>query len=165
MPTMADTDTTTETTTEATTEGAWDADAAKSWEEQLIADMRAHGGRPSGGPLAGQALILLYTKGAKTGERRRSILTSSRDGDAWVVAGTASGAPKHPNWLFNIEADPNVTIEADNEEFPATATVFRDGPERDRLWDNHVQQLPWFAEYPKQVGDRTIPMVRLTRKG
>src|SRR3954468_20311080 len=153
-----------ETETETTTEGGWDADAAKNWEEQLIADMRAHGGRPSAGPLAGQALILLYTKGGKTGQAGRSILTSSRDGDAWVVAGSASGSPKHPAWLFNVEADPNVTIEADAEEFPVTATVEREGPERDRLCANHVQQLPNFAECPKQVGARAIPMVRLTRK-
>jgi deazaflavin-dependent oxidoreductase (nitroreductase family) len=150
--------------TETKTEGGWDTDAANNWEAQLIADMRSHGGRPSGGPLAGQALILLYTTGARTGQRRRSILTSSRDGDAWVVAGTANGAPKHPGWLFNVEADPDVTVEADNEEFQATATVEREGPERDRLWANHVRQLPWFGEYPKQVGERTIPMVRLTRK-
>jgi len=151
--------------TETKTEGGWDADAANNWEEQLITDMRAHGGRPSGGPLAGQALILLYTTGAKTGERRRSILTTSRDGDAIVVAGTASGAPKHPAWLFNVEADPNVTVDMDNAEFPAIAKVEREGAERDRLWANHVQQLPWFGDYPKQTGGRLIPMVRLTRKG
>jgi hypothetical protein len=39
----------------------------------------------------------------------------------------------------------------------------RDGPERDRLWDDHVAALPWFADYPRQTG-RLIPMVRLTRQ-
>lgn len=138
---------------------------AKAWEDMLLADMRAHGGRPSSGPLAGQTLMLLHTKGAKSGEPRRSILTYSRDGDAYVVAGTASGAPKDPAWIFNLEADPNVTVEVDNEEFAATATIEREGPERDRLWNNHVEQLPWFGEYPKQVGSRVIPMGRLTRDG
>ena len=151
--------------TETTTEGGWDGDAAKDWEQQLIADMRAHGGRPSSGPLAGHPLMLMQTTGAKSGVPRRSILTYSRDGDAYVVAGTASGAPKHPAWIFNVEADPNVTAEVDNEEFAATATIEREGPERDRLWANHVEQLPWFGEYPKQVGARVIPMVRLTREG
>ena len=42
---------------------------AQAWEEQLIADMRAHGGRPSEGPLAGHPLMLLYTTGAKSGQR------------------------------------------------------------------------------------------------
>jgi deazaflavin-dependent oxidoreductase (nitroreductase family) len=156
----------TETTNAAggTEAESWDPAAANAWEESLIADMRAHGGRPSEGPLAGQTLMLLHTKGAKTGQPRRSIVTYSRDGDAYVVAGTASGAPKHPSWVFNVEADPNVNIEADNEEFSAVATVEREGPERDRLWANHVQQLPWFGDYPAQVGGRVIPVVRLTRQ-
>lgn len=158
---MADTETT--NAAEGAEAGSSDPDAAKAWEESLIADMRAHGGRPSEGPLAGQTLMLLHTKGAKTGRPRRSVLTYSRDGDAYVVAGTASGAPKHPSWFFNVEADPNVKVEVDNEEFPATATVERDGPERDRLWANHVRQLPWFGEYPAQVG-RVIPVARLTRQ-
>lgn len=162
---MTDTETTetTETAEDAESGQSWDADAANAWETALIADLRANGGRPSSGPLAGQTLMLLYTKGAKSGQRRRSIVTYSRDGDAYVVAGTASGSPKDPGWIFNIEADPNVTIEIGTDEFPARATLEREGPERDRLWDSHVEQLPRFAEYPAQTGGRLIPMVRLVR--
>ena len=134
-----------------------------AWEDQLIADMRANGGRPSAGPLAGQSLLLLYSTGAKSGERRRSILTYSRDGDALVVAGTASGAKVNPAWIANVAKDPSVELEVANETYWATATVHRDGPERDRLWNQHVEQLPWFGDYPNQVGGRVIPVVRLTR--
>ena len=141
-----------------------DTSAANAWEEALIADLRANGGTPSSGPLAGHPLLLLYTTGAKTGERRRSILTFSRDGDAWVVAGTASGSKTNPAWIANIAADPKVRLEVAKEEFDADATI-AEGAERDRLWTQHVQQLPWFADYPAQVGDRVIPMVRITRRG
>jgi deazaflavin-dependent oxidoreductase (nitroreductase family) len=144
-----------------TTEG-FDASA---FEEQLIADMRAHGGRPSGGPMAGQPLLLMFSTGAKTGERRRSILTYSQDGDALVVAGTASGSKVDPAWVANVTKNPTVELEAGNETYRATAMVHRDGPERDRLWNQHVEQLPWFGDYPAQVGDRVIPVVRLTRSG
>ena len=134
-----------------------------AWEEQLIADIRANGGRPSAGPLAGQSILLMYSTGAKTGERRRSILTYSHDGDALVVAGTASGAKVNPAWVANVAKDPSVELEVANETYKATAELYRDGPERDRLWNQHVEQLPWFADYPSQVGDRVIPVVRLTR--
>ena len=144
-----------------TTEGF---DAA-AWEEQLIADMRAHGGRPSGGPMAGKPILLMFSTGAKTGERRRSILTYSLDGDALVVAGTANGAKVDPAWVANVTKNPDVELEAGNETYGATATVHRDGPEYDRLWNQHVEQLPWFGDYPNQVGDRVIPVVRLTRSG
>lgn len=144
-------------TTETTDAGAW--------ENALIEDLRAGGGRPTQGPLAGHPLMLLYTTGAKSGQRRRSILTYSRDGDAYVVAGTAGGSKVDPAWIANLARDPDVEIEVANEVFPARATVHSDGPERDRLWNQHVAQLPWFGDYPDQVGGRVIPVVRLTRSG
>ena len=135
--------------------------AANSWEESLIADVRANGGRPSRGPLAGHPLLLMYSTGAKSGLRRRSILTYSRDADAFVVAGTNSGSETPPAWVANVEADPNVSLEVANEVFPAIAEVV--GPaERERLWANHVAELPWFGKYQTK---RVIPVIRLRRAG
>ena len=139
-------------------------DEANAWEEALIADIREHEGRPMSGPLSGHPLMLMYSTGAKSGQRRRSILTYSRDGDAFVVAGTAGGSKTAPGWMANLSADPTVCLEIANEEFDADATI-AEGAERDRLWAQHVEQLPWFADYPEQVGGRVIPMVRLTRAG
>ena len=137
--------------------------AAATWEDSLIADLRANGGRASQGPMKGQSLLVLYSIGAKSGERRRAIVTPSRDGDAFVIAGTASGSPKHPAWLANLRSNPRATVEADGETFDVVAECHERGAERDRLWDQHVAQLPWFAEYPKQITARVIPMVRLGR--
>ena len=137
---------------------------ASQWEEELIADMRSNGGAVTKGPLAGHPLLLMRSHGAKSGELRQAILTYSRDGDDYIVAGTAGGSPTAPAWIYNIEADPNVTIEQGNQTFEATARVIKDGPERDRRWTQHVTTLPWFAPYPEQSG-RLIPMVRLTRVG
>ena len=138
---------------------------AAAWEEQLIADMRANGGRPSGGPMAGHPILLMFSTGARTGERRRAILTYSVEGDALVVAGTASGSQVDPAWVANITKHPDVELEVAKESYRAAATVHRDGPERDRLWNQHVEKLPWFGDYPSQVGGRVIPVVRLTRSG
>ncbi|MBI3752135.1 MAG: nitroreductase family deazaflavin-dependent oxidoreductase [Chloroflexi bacterium] len=138
--------------------------AANPWEDSLIADVRANGGRPSGGPLAGHPLLLMWSTGAKSGLERRSILTYSRDGADYVVAGTKSGAPDDPFWVANVEAHPTVRVEAANETFEADAAVLRDGAERDRLWAQHVAELPHFGKYEDQVrGHRTIPVIRLRR--
>ena len=138
--------------------------AANPWEEQLIADVRAHGGRPSQGPLAGQPLLLMWSTGAKSGQERRSILTYSKDGGDLVVAGTKSGAPEDPFWVANVEKDPHVRVEVANDTYDATATVYRSGAERDRLWANHVAELPNFGGYEAKVeGHRTIPVIRLKR--
>jgi deazaflavin-dependent oxidoreductase (nitroreductase family) len=138
---------------------------AQAWEEMLIADARANGGRPSQGPLKGHPILVLYTTGARTGQRRRSIVTASRDGDAYVIAGTNGGnRSAHPNWLANIHADPNVTIEFGTESMDATAEELA-GEERDAAWASHVEQLPHFGKYPEQITDRVIPVVRITPKG
>lgn len=129
------------------------------FENRLIADMRA-AAAVTGGPLAGHPLLVMTSTGAKTGEPRRAILTYSRDGNDYVVAGSASGAPTDPAWLLNVQADPEVTVEAEAREFRARASV-ADGAARDRLWERHVEALPHFAAYPEQSG-RVIPMVRLT---
>lgn len=131
-----------------------------AFEDALIAEMRANGGKVTSGPLAGHPLLVMTSTGARTGQPRRAILTFSRDGGDYIVAGTASGSPTDPAWLSNLRDHPDVTIEAENRTVSAHATIV-DGDERDRLWDQHVATLPWFADYPAQTG-RVIPMVRLT---
>lgn len=133
---------------------------ATTFEDDLIADMRAHGGTVTVGPLKGHPLLIMTSTGAKSGEARRAILTWSSDGDDYVVAGTAGGSSKDPEWVQNIQAEPSVTIETGNRTFKATATVV-DIADRVRLWDQHVAGLPHFAGYPEQTG-RVIPMVRIT---
>ena len=137
-------------------------DDAAAWEAALIADMRAHGGQVTQGPLAGHPLLIMTSQGAKTGEPRQAILTWHEDGGDFIVAGTAGGSPVTPSWVHNVETHPDVDIEAGGESFAATATVIDGGGERDRLWNDHVAALPWFADYPAQTG-RLIPMVRLHR--
>jgi deazaflavin-dependent oxidoreductase (nitroreductase family) len=133
----------------------------KNWEDQLIAEMRANDGKVTQGPLAGHPLLIMTSRGARSGEERRAILTWHRDGDDYIVAGTAGGSKKDPVWVRNIEADPDVELEVGNERSAATASIVQDDAERRRLWDDHVRALPWFADYPAQTG-RVIPMIRLT---
>jgi deazaflavin-dependent oxidoreductase (nitroreductase family) len=134
-------------------------DSANAWEDALLADIREHDGSPTSGPLAGHPLLVLYSTGARSGERRRAILTYSRDDDAYVVAASAGGAPVDPAWLANVEKQPNVTIEIGKRTFEATAELTGQA-DHDRLWERHVAALPWFGDYPEKAG-REIPVVRL----
>ena len=137
----------------------------EAWIRNLIADMRAHGGRPSeaSGWAAGKPYIILTSKGAKSGKERVAITTYHKDGDHWVIAASKSGADEHPQWYYNLKANPETTIEVDNERLTVRATEAT-GAERDRLWNDHVKELPEFGDYPKKT-DRVIPMFVLERAG
>ena len=112
------------------------------------------------GPLAGSPLLVMTSTGAKSGQPRRRILTFTRDGEDYIVAGSKNGEPTDPHWLNNLRAQPRVTVEAEGRTFEANGSI-TGGADRDRLWDAHVAALPAFAEYPEKSG-RVIPMVRLT---
>jgi deazaflavin-dependent oxidoreductase (nitroreductase family) len=131
------------------------------WNAQLIATLRANNGQVPEGPMAGRPLLILTTKGAKSGEPREAVLTYTRDDGRLVVAASAGGSPRDPDWYRNVQANPAVQVEAGGETFTATATVA--GPrERERLWAHHIEERPEFADYPEKSG-RTIPVVTLQR--
>jgi deazaflavin-dependent oxidoreductase (nitroreductase family) len=132
----------------------------EAFTQALMTDLRANG-RPSGGPMAGKPLMILTTTGARTGQPRQAIVTFTRDADRFVIAASKSGAPTNPAWYHNLVTHPDVTVEADGETFTARATP-TSGPERDRLWDRHADQLPEFREYPSKT-TRVIPVVVLER--
>ena len=132
-----------------------------AWNQNHIADLRAHGGKITQGPLAGANLLLLHTIGARTGEPRISPLGYTRDGDRWIVVGSNSGYVEDPAWLANIRHDRNVTVEVGTETFAAIATITI-GDERQRLWDAHTAAIPAFAAYESKV-ERQIQVVVLER--
>jgi deazaflavin-dependent oxidoreductase (nitroreductase family) len=134
----------------------WDPEA---FTRGLIEDMRAHNGKVTSGPMAGKDLMILTTKGAKSGEPRIAIVTWSRDGDAYVVAASKGGAPENPQWFANLRVNPDASAEAEGKTFKVRADVAT-GADRDRLWERHVARWPEFGEYPKKT-NRVIPMVRL----
>ena len=118
------------------------------------------GGEIMSGPLAGKPHLIMTSTGARTGEPREAILAFVRDGEKYVVAGTASGAPKDPAWVRNVIANPVVKVEAQGRMFQARAQVVTDEATYQRLWDAHVASRPDFAAYPPKAG-RKIPVITL----
>jgi deazaflavin-dependent oxidoreductase (nitroreductase family) len=132
----------------------------EAFTRMLTDDIRTNG-RVTAGPMAGRPLLILTTKGAKSGEEREAIVTYTRDGDRYVIAASKSGAPTNPAWFYNLQAHRRVRVEAGGETFDARATV-TSGEERDRLWTQHAEERPEFREYPT-LTDRVIPMILLER--
>jgi deazaflavin-dependent oxidoreductase (nitroreductase family) len=78
-----------------------------------------------------------------------------------VIIASKGGAPNHPDWYYNIVANPKITVEVGAEKFEVKATVAEE-PERTRLFNQMSAVMPGFAEYQKKTA-RTIPVVVLTR--
>ena len=132
-----------------------------NWNEKIIAEFRANGGKV-GGNFAGRDLLLLNTIGAKSGEQRTNPVAFVRDGERLIVIASKGGAPTNPDWYYNLKANPQVVVEVGTEKFQAQATVAEE-PERTQLYDKMVTVMPGFADY-KVKTTRQIPVVVLTPK-
>jgi len=131
------------------------------WNDDLIADFRAHG-KVTKGPFLGRDVLLITTKGAKSGQERTTPLVFHRESNKLVIVASKGGAPTNPAWYHNLKANPVVTIELGGEKFKARATVARPEAERKRLYDQHAAINPGFKDYEKKT-DRIIPAILLQR--
>jgi deazaflavin-dependent oxidoreductase (nitroreductase family) len=136
-----------------------------NWNTNIIEEFRKNEGKVGGG-FEGATMLLLHTEGRTTGKEHVTPLVYLPDGDRWVVFGSMGGAPADPDWVRNLEANPDATIEVGTESIPVRAdTILRDGPERADLYARQVARRPAFAEYEvKTEGIRTIPVISLARR-
>ncbi len=134
-------------------------DDPKAFNAQIIEEFRENGGKV-GGMFDGTPLLLLTSKGVKSGQKRIAPLAYTRDGDRYVVIASRRGAPRHPDWYYNLKSDPNVTIEVGSQSQQAVANE-ETGEERDRLYDQMANVMPGFAEYQRGT-DRVIPLFTLS---
>ncbi len=115
----------------------------------------------NGDAFKGRPLLLLTTTGARSGQHRTTPMMYVRDGERLLVIASNAGAPKHPDWYYNLVTHQHVTVEVGRETYDATAIV-TEGVERQQLWDKIVAQYPFFAEHQAKV-TRQIPVVALER--
>jgi deazaflavin-dependent oxidoreductase (nitroreductase family) len=110
----------------------------------------------------GTTILLLTTTGRTSGQERTTPLIHRADGDGWVVVASKGGAPDHPDWYKNLEANPAATIQVMGETIPARART-TEGAERERLWGLMTEVWPAYDDYQRKT-DRQIPVVMFERK-
>jgi deazaflavin-dependent oxidoreductase (nitroreductase family) len=110
----------------------------------------------------GTAILLLTTTGRVSGEERTTPLIHRVDDDKWVVVASKGGAPEHPDWYKNLEADPRATIQVKSERIAVRARAAQ-GDERTRLWRLMKEVWPPYEEYQEKT-EREIPVVVLERQ-
>ena len=110
----------------------------------------------------GTSVLLLVTKGRKSGEERMTPLIYGRDGDDYVVVASKGGAPEAPGWYANLHDDPDVEVQVLGERFPARARTAAP-EEKPALWQQMVGLWPDYESYQRKT-DREIPVVVLERR-
>jgi deazaflavin-dependent oxidoreductase (nitroreductase family) len=130
------------------------------WNANIIEEFRTSDGNV-GGMFEGFPLVLLTNTGAKSGLARIAPLASRDEDDRRFVFASKAGADSHPDWYYNIVANPSVTVEAPGETYQAMAKVVEE-PERTEIYTRQGQQYPNFAGYQEKT-ERTIPVIELVR--
>jgi deazaflavin-dependent oxidoreductase (nitroreductase family) len=110
----------------------------------------------------GLPVIIVTTRGNKTGKIRKfALMRVEHDGEYALVA-SYGGRPKHPVWYHNLKAEPDAVIIQDGPE-PFEAVVRElSGDERAVWWDRAVAAYPPYAEYQART-DRQIPVLLASR--
>lgn len=112
----------------------------------------------------GQPVLLLETRGARSGRPRATPLVYLQDGENVVLIASNGGRPGHPAWYHNLRAHPeaSLTLRGVTRRFRAREAT---GEERERLWQRAVDFYPGYDTYQARAGSRRIPVLVLAPAG
>ncbi|MCK9922976.1 nitroreductase family deazaflavin-dependent oxidoreductase [Frankia sp. AgPm24] len=111
----------------------------------------------------GVTILLLTTTGRKSGQPRTTPLIFAKDGDDFLVVASQGGAPTHPLWFLNLEADPKAEVQVLDQTIPVLGRAASE-QEKPRLWEIVSAAWPNYHVYQTRT-TRPIPVVVLTPRG
>ena len=105
----------------------------------------------------GLPVIIVTSRGHRSGKIRKTPLMRVAHEGEYALVASKGGAPEHPEWYFNLVADPTAVMVQDGPE-PWDAVVRRvEGQERAEWYERAIAVFPPYAEY-QQKTDREIPV-------
>ena len=134
-----------------------------AWVREQVEAYERTGGR-EGNTLreTGLPVIILTTRGNKSGKIRKTPLMRVEHDGAYALVASMGGAPKHPVWYYNLKSDPAVTIQDGPEPFDVDVRELA-GDERAEWWTRAVAAFPPYAEYQQRT-ERVIPVFVANRR-
>ena len=136
---------------------------ANDYNTKIIEEFRANQGRV-GGPWADTTLILIHHIGARSGTERVTPLGCSPQGDGgFAIVASNGGSPAHPDWYYNLKANPRIIVEVGAQTFTVLADELA-GATRVELWPKLVAEHPTLGEHQAKT-TRQFPVFMLTRQG
>ena len=104
-----------------------------------------------GNTVSGFPVMIVTNLGRKSGAIRKTPLITVKDGDRYVLIASQGGSPKHPNWYYNLRANPTVKIQDGSTIYDMKVTEIIDSKERKRLWDIAVQTYSHYQDYQNRT--------------
>lgn len=135
------------------------------WVSTQVEEYEASGGARANTLLdTGLPIIVVTTKGNKSGKVRKTpLMRVEHDGEYALVA-SMGGAPKHPVWYYNLKAAPDAVTIQDGPEPFAVEVRELSGDERAVWWDRAAAAYPPYLEYQTRT-KRLIPVFLAQRRG
>jgi len=125
------------------------------WSRDQVALYEGSGGT-EGLTLRDLPVIVLTTKGAKSGKIRKTPLMRVEHDGTYAAVASLGGAPKHPVWYYNVVANPHVELQDGpvKKDYQAREVT---GEEKAQWWERAVAAYPDYADYQLKT-DRQIPL-------
>ncbi|MET7365755.1 nitroreductase family deazaflavin-dependent oxidoreductase [Streptomyces sp. NPDC005566] len=132
------------------------------WVREQVELIESSGGT-QGTTLHGKPVILLTTRGARSGKIRKTPLMRVEHDGRYAAVASLGGAPKHPVWYHNVVADPHVDLRDGTVRQGMVAREVT-GEEKALWWGRAVEAFPDYADYQTKT-DREIPVFVLAPAG
>ncbi|WP_326769657.1 nitroreductase family deazaflavin-dependent oxidoreductase [Streptomyces sp. NBC_01591] len=130
----------------------------EQWVRDQVELFESSGGT-EGNTMRGMPVIVLTTRGARSGRIRKTPLMRVEHNGTYAVVASQGGAPKHPVWYHNIVADPRVELQDGPVRQDMNAREAT-GEEKDLWWQRAVKAFPDYADYQLKT-ERQIPVLVL----
>lgn len=131
------------------------------WVAEQVAEYEASGGtRATTLRDTGIPIIVVTMRGQRSGAVRKIALMRVEHEGCYALVASRGGAPTHPDWYYNLLADPSVSIQ--DGATPQAFTVREvDGAERDVWWQRSVDVFGTYDDYRVSAGEagRVIPVL------
>lgn len=135
-------------------DGAYEP-SPQQWVREQVEEYEGSGGT-RGTTMRGMPVVVVTSRGARTGKIRKTPLMRVEHGGSYAVVASMGGAPTNPVWYHNLVANPGVELQDGQVRRDMIAREVS-GSEKAQWWERAVQAFPDYADYQRKT-DRPIPV-------
>ena len=122
--------------------------------------LRVTKGKHTLSEILGWNIVQVVTTGAKSGERRVSILIAVMNNEKIALIGSNFGRQHNPGWYYNLKKNPECEVRL-NGKWGTYLARETEGEERKFYWKQAVALYAGYEKYEQRASHRHIPVMLL----